>query len=102
MIDNLMAFQTQMHIVKENEKSKYLNVYPTATNGQVTIEALPIQDNHIIQKIELFGLDGRLIEEFQPDPSRLTVDISHLPNGIYYLKVDTNLQHEVFPLMLSK
>ncbi len=102
MIDNLMAFQTQMHIVKENEKSKYLSVYPTATNGQVTIEASQIQDNHIIQKIELFGMDGRLIEEFQPEPSRLSIDISHLPTGIYYLKVDTNLQHEVFPLMLSK
>jgi hypothetical protein len=102
MIDNLMAFQTHLHIVKENEKSKYLNVYPTATQGQVTIEALQIQDDHVIQKIELFGMDGRLIQEFKPEPSKLTIDISHLPNGIYYLKVDTNLQHEVFPLMLAK
>lgn len=102
MIDNLFVTQTMMHIVKENEKSKYLTVYPTATQGTVNIEASKIQDNHVIESVRLFGIDGRMVEEFKPDPSNFSINISHLPNGIYYLMVNTNLQHEVFPLMLSK
>ena len=102
MIDNLMAFQTYMHIVKENEKSDYLSVYPTATQGTVNIEALKIQDDHVIETVQLYGLDGRLLGEFKADPSRMSIDISHLPNGVYYLMINTNLEHEVFPLMLTK
>lgn len=102
MIDNLFLSQTMMHIVKENEKSKYLTVYPTATQGTVNIEASKIQDNHVIETVRLFGLDGRLVEEFKADPGNMNINISHLPNGIYYLMVNTNLQHEVFPIMLSK
>ncbi|HET6226333.1 MAG TPA: T9SS type A sorting domain-containing protein [Bacteroidia bacterium] len=102
MIDNLFVTKTMMHIVKENEKSKYLTVYPTATQGIVNIEASKIQDNHVIESVRLFGIDGRLVEEFKPDPSNFAVNISYLPNGIYYLMVNTNLQHEVFPIMLSK
>ena len=66
MIDNLMFYRTMMHIVKENEKSDYLNVYPTATEGTVNIEAKELQPYHKIEKIELFGTDGRLIENFNP------------------------------------
>ena len=102
MIDNLFLSKTMMHIVKENEKSKYLTVYPTATQGNVNIEASKIQENHVIETVRVFGIDGRLVEEFKPDPSNMTINIGHLPNGIYYLMVNTNLQHEVFPIMLSK
>lgn len=102
MIDNLMAYQTSIHIVKDNEKSDYLTVYPTATKGAVKIEASKIQDNHAIELVQLYGGDGRLVQEFQVEPTRLDIDISHLPDGIYYLMIITNLKHEVFPLMLTK
>lgn len=102
MIDNLFVNQTLMHIVKENEKSKYLTVYPTATQGIINIEASKIEDNHVIETVQLYSMDGRMIEAFKPNPSNLSIDISHLPGGMYYLMINTNLQHEVFPIVLSK
>ncbi|MEY2829107.1 MAG: hypothetical protein RIQ33_965 [Bacteroidota bacterium] len=102
MLDNIFAHTTIKHIVKENEKSKYLKVYPTATSGSVNIEALLLEANQEIESIELFGIDGRLIKQYGVCPSKFSVNLDNLPNGQYYLKVNTNLQKEVFPIILTK
>lgn len=102
MIDNLIVHNTLLHILKENEKSDYLNVYPTATTGIVNIDAIKIQEDHVIETVQLYSLNGQLVREFIPDPSSFKIDISNLANGLYYLMVKTNLEREVFPIVLSR
>jgi hypothetical protein len=103
MIDNLFSHQTIMHIVKENEKSKYVKVYPTISSNQITVEALMLEANQEIEGIEIFSIDGRLKKKYNKCPSKFVVEVNDLTAGKYFLKVNTNLQKkEVFPIIVTQ
>jgi hypothetical protein len=60
---------------KENNE---LSVYPNPTDGVINIEI-----DQEIEKIELFNSIGQMVLE----GSKSKIDLSHLKNGVYYLKV---------------
>ncbi len=43
-----------------------------------------------IQTIELFDMQGRKVANIQPLQSTATLDISHLPDGVYIIRVSTS------------
>jgi hypothetical protein len=103
MIDNMVLDATIHHTAKGfSDQVEYLKVYPAATDGRIHIEAQKQQQYHVIESIEVIGLDGRMMKKYGKSPTRFFIDINELDNGMYYVRVTTNLRSETFPVVLTK
>jgi len=60
-------------------------VYPNPTNGQFKITNYELRENTVI---ELYDIYGRNLTPLTSHSSPLILDISHLANGMYFLKID--------------
>lgn len=102
IIDNMMTHITWAHTVKQMESSEYMKVFPTLTSGIINIEAEKLQEFHIIESIELFDMQGRVVQRHGIAPTKFYIDIKDHAEGMYYLKVRTNKKTETFPVVLKK
>jgi len=102
MIDNMMAHISIMHPVKEVNKKDYMNVYPNPTKDIVNIEIQKIQDFHIIENMELINSEGTCMMQWKNIPVKFWFDTSKYPDGVYYLKVKTNIKSETIPIVVRK
>lgn len=73
--------------INENKNQQEFFVFPNPANEKVTLN-FPANTN--IQKIEVLDIQGRAVENFTPDltAEKLTLNISGLSAGIYYIKVN--------------
>ena len=81
---------TENELIKEymiaNEKSK-ITLTPNPTTGKLQVTT---NEHQKIVDIQLFDIIGKLILSHPSAPSPETViDLSHLSNGIYFLKIQT-------------
>ena len=61
-----------------------LQIYPNPTTGQLRIINYELRDG-----IEVFDVNGRCVETLRAASLRNgTIDVSHLPAGVYFLRVD--------------
>ena len=103
MIDNLLTHLTIIHtIVEEVEQEEYIKVFPNPTSGRVEILAQKTDGYHIIEKMELFNVEGKVMEEFGRSPTKFSIDLSKHPDGVYFLKIKTNLKTETVRIILQK
>ena len=82
----------------DNQSSDFL-VYPVPANNILHFK----NNNPNANKFELLNSDGKIImtrkiEKTQPETS---IDVSELNNGIYFLRVSENLNHEVFKIIIQ-
>ncbi|MEO0898034.1 MAG: T9SS type A sorting domain-containing protein [Bacteroidota bacterium] len=102
MIDNMSLSQTFIHTINKKETAEYMSVGPNPCKGKINITTQKVNQFHIIEDMQLMDLQGRVIEKFGQAPTKFTLDISHHPDGIYLLKVKTNLKEETFKINLSR
>jgi hypothetical protein len=75
-----------LHIVEFSETQGF-HIYPNPTTGQLRIKGYELQ----ISDIEIFDVFGRMLNakyRMQNAKDEVVMDISHLPNGIYFLRVE--------------
>ena len=71
--------------VSENEMSD-IKVYPNPTTGELSV----VSEQLSVESIEIFDVYGRMLHSFVSLMSpKATVDISHLPAGVYFVKICT-------------
>ena len=102
MIDNLFVQRTFVHTVKKEPSARYLSIYPSPTNGIVNIEAEKRNGFHIIERMELRGSDGQVVQQWKTAPTKYFIDIGRHPPGQYYLTVQTNVATETVPILLQR
>lgn len=102
MIDNLLVEPTFVHTVVEKDQEKYLEIHPNPTTGRVYISAQKEKGFHIIEKMELMDINGKVLKSYGESPTRFFIDIGDRPNGTYLLKIKTNIQTETFKVVLQK
>ena len=72
-----------------------MKVYPNPTTGELTINS----EQLTINNVEIFDISGRFLT---PNPSpkwrgesdglgEVVIDISHLPDGVYFLKIGNEM-----------
>jgi uncharacterized repeat protein (TIGR01451 family) len=76
------TYQTLSNSVHQLDSS--ISVYPNPTNSFVTINC-----NSNIKSIELYDVQGRILETSIENNSAAKLDISVKQNGIYFLKINT-------------
>ena len=60
-----------------------LRIYPNPTTGQLTIE----NGQLTIENVEIFSIVGQRVGAYPCGRPETTIDVSHLANGMYYLKI---------------
>lgn len=81
-IDNL-KINVNNTILSQNELSlRDMKIYPNPANNHIKI-----QSNYAIYKAEIFSLIGKKVIETKNEKD---IDISILPNGVYFIKAYTN------------
>jgi hypothetical protein len=74
--------------VNENIPSKEIAIYPNPANSAITISCEQILPNAII---EIVTTDGRSSKKMEVNQlSKITMDISDLEEGIYFVRISTN------------
>jgi Secretion system C-terminal sorting domain len=101
MVDNMIEHLTIFHTAGLDPQPVYMRVYPTLTTGIVTIEMQKLQEYHVIESIEIFSADGKLVKSFGLSPTKFWFDMSTYPNGVYYVKVKTNKKTETHKVVLQ-
>lgn len=103
MIDNLSVHYTLLHTINKDpsEQTKYLNVFPNPTEDKLNIEVKKMKEFHIIEKMELWDLEGNLVDVWQNIPTKFFIDTKRYANGLYRLKVRTNIKTETVPVIIN-
>lgn len=68
----------------QNPLDQKLNIYPTPCRNVLNLQ----YDDLNIQNISIFSQDGKLMQQFQSFNQR-KIDTSKLPNGAYYLHIES-------------
>ncbi|MGC4040152.1 MAG: T9SS type A sorting domain-containing protein [Flavobacterium sp.] len=76
------TFQTLSNGVDHLDSS--ISIYPNPANALITINC-----NSVIKTIELYDIQGRLLETDLDNANTVVIDISTKQNGIYFLKIKT-------------
>jgi hypothetical protein len=92
LFDDCMGYTS----VKEIQQNTNITVYPNPTNGQLRVTGYELQENTVIEIYDVIGrnvgTDLRVCPKQQGEhigsPQQITIDISHLANGMYFLKID--------------
>ncbi len=102
MIDNMMANITLIHTIGEKDQKNYLEVYPNPTSDRINISARKMQEFHITEKLELFNEMGQLVKSYARVPTKFFINVRDLPAGKYYLRVQTNMETQTFPIIVQR
>jgi hypothetical protein len=81
----------------KNIISNTVKVFPNPTAGMLTFESLKATINNI----EIISIHGQIIENRNVLSSNISIDISHLPAGVYYARVKTTSGTEMQKIMLK-
>ena len=100
MIDNMLAHITIIHTVSDVKPEKYLNVYPNPASDIIHIETQKLQDYHIIEQMALINSAGQTVDEWKNIPTKFFISTKKYSNGLYYLKVKTNIKSETVPVTI--
>ena len=66
------------------EAQTAVKLYPNPTNGQLTIDNEQWKEG---EAIEIYSMSGALVATYKAAGEKTSVNISHLPNGAYLLRV---------------
>jgi len=73
-------------------------VYPNPANTSFEITT---DNKQIIKKIEIYSIEGKLINEQNFTENNVKVNSSQLPTGLYIIKVQTNKEQFCKKLLIS-
>lgn len=74
------------------EKSAHFNIYPNPTISKLFIT--PLQEIGSV-KLEISDLSGRAILRTEVNNEQITIDVSNLPSGLYFLYIQNDKYNEI-------
>jgi len=76
-----------VNVTEAKEEEDAIRIHPNPTTGKLTIK-LSVVSSQL--SVELFDVVGQCVGTWQttPEQSEIVIDISHLANGIYFLKIN--------------
>jgi len=101
MIDNMLVHRTIVHTINEVDSEKYFNIYPNPADEIIHIETRKTQDFHIIEQMVLVNSLGQIVDEWKYIPIKFFINTKKYTNGMYYLKIKTNVKSETIPIIIN-
>jgi hypothetical protein len=101
MIDNVLGNITGVHTVNEIESSQRIQIQPNPASDKLYIQTKKVNEFHIVEQILLHDAQGNVVRHFSNCPTKFWLDVEDLPEGMYHLKVQTNLYTEQIPVVIN-
>ncbi len=70
--------------IKDHQVDKSVALYPNPTKGNVSINC-----DNTIKRVELFDVQGRILQNKIESNNNTQLDISNKPNGLYFIRITT-------------
>jgi len=84
----LVANFMETHVGIETIENDGITIYPNPTDGKLTV----LSEQFSVENVEIFDVFGKIhLSRVTRHASRLTINISHLPAGIYFVKITTDV-----------
>jgi hypothetical protein len=77
-------------LANSEEAISNLKIYPNPTNTNWTIS-----NSTDINSVQLFDVNGKELQLFEPNTSEFNLSSTSLSNGIYFIKVKSGLDFKV-------
>ena len=74
---------------EEFDNTQQINLYPNPTKDKIFINT-----DQFINKVEVYDLNGRIVEEFFDEEDIEFINLKRLSNGFYILKLISQLHIE--------
>jgi ligand-binding sensor domain-containing protein len=74
------------HIKDNDSASERINIFPNPANNKLNID---LPDNVSVTSIDILNLQGCLLKIQTSANINSAIDVSHLPNGVYLLRITT-------------
>lgn len=84
-IDNITLIECDQVGINEEPKPQ-IKVYPNPSNGVFTIE-----NTKPIKHLKIYNSYGQLVYAESPSSTKTTVDLTHLPAGMYLCNIDNSI-----------
>ena len=101
MIDNMSIHETWVHTLIENSQDFAFKAFPTTTSGPIKVVCLKTDDPPIIESVELYSLEGKLVAKFRPESNNFDLDLSPYFAGHYKLKIKTNQGFDLCDIIIQ-
>jgi hypothetical protein len=112
--DSTEVIERCTEAVDELSPFENLTISPNPTTGTLTLQ-YSISDTHVIPsgvegrdlKLEVFSLNGFRIKTFsigkqQPGIHEIQLDLSKLPDGMYFLRMQAGEMAEIIKIVIQK
>ncbi len=88
--------------VEELNENKVFTIYPNPTNGKINLKINQTEDLKIKNIIVYNVFGAELFLDFQIKSNHLQIDLTQLPNGVYFVELQTANKNYRKKLVLSK
>ena len=79
--------------------NNHIRVYPNPSKGKILIQNL---SNSITQNISVRNSLGNLVKVFENNNSLISIDLSNLENGIYFIEINSSIGKRIEKIILTK
>ena len=76
---------TNPDIIKEIDESSLINIYPNPAKNKLQLELN--NEKYINNNIFIYNIFGQVVKQLRADKKQLTVNITDLQDGIYFIKI---------------
>ena len=85
--------------IDELKQKNLINLYPNPTHGKVYFEISAINLNQSTFFVSIINVMGNELMNFTLQGSNMNIDVSSLPSGFYFVKVETDSRIELHKLI---
>lgn len=84
--------------IKQTDNNELVNISPNPSSGQISIKLGP--QYNVYKKYEIFSWQGKIVKSASIDNEEVNVDLSDVPNGIYFVRLSG--EQELFRKILKQ
>lgn len=52
-------------------------------------DVINVRAGYILQEVNVYNVNGKLLDHFTPDDNQATLNLSHLIDGVYFIEART-------------
>ncbi|MBK9191070.1 MAG: T9SS type A sorting domain-containing protein [Crocinitomicaceae bacterium] len=102
MLDNLMVAATWFHPVAEQSKVSDYKIYPSVSQGPISITRVNTENNSGNARLKLLTMTGQLILNLGEITEGTTIDLSGQAAGRYLISIENGMKSEMHEIIITK
>jgi hypothetical protein len=85
----LLTINLTLDFTGLNENKQLFNFYPNPVKEMIVVSVLP---ELIGRELEMMNIEGKRVHSIEMTTANQTINVQHLPAGIYFLQIGEGVQ----------